>query len=67
MEHVGNSGKQIYQTKYYNLYMIISVGYRVNSKKAVKFRQWASKTCYIEIVVISGRFIINCCKNLKIM
>ncbi len=28
---------------YYNLDMIISIGYRVNSKKAVKFRQWANK------------------------
>ena len=27
----------------YNLDMIISVGYRVNSKRGVKFRQWASK------------------------
>ena len=25
----------------YNLDMIISVGYRVNSKRGVKFRQWA--------------------------
>ena len=32
-----------YKTKYYNLDMIISIGYRVNSKKAVKFRQWANK------------------------
>ncbi len=29
---------------FYNLDMIISVGYRVNSKRSVKFRQWASKT-----------------------
>ncbi|MBF4302694.1 virulence RhuM family protein [Vibrio anguillarum] len=28
--------------KHYNLDMIISVGYRVNSKRGVKFRQWAS-------------------------
>lgn len=27
----------------YNLDMIISIGYRVNSKKATKFRQWATK------------------------
>jgi prophage maintenance system killer protein len=30
--------------RYYNLDMILSVGYRVNSKKATKFRQWATKT-----------------------
>ncbi len=41
--HVGNDGKQTYNTKYYNLDMIISVGFRVNSKKAIKFRIWANK------------------------
>ncbi|WP_122586723.1 RhuM family protein [Pseudomonas viridiflava] len=29
---------------HYNLDMILSVGYRVNAKRAVKFRQWATKT-----------------------
>ena len=29
--------------KHYNLDMIISIGYKVNSKKATKFRQWATK------------------------
>lgn len=29
-------------TNYYNLDLIISVGYRVNSKKATQFRQWAT-------------------------
>ncbi len=43
MEHKGNDGKQVYNTKYYNLDMIISVGFRVNSKKAIKFRTWANK------------------------
>ena len=28
---------------YFNLDMIISVGYRINSKRGVKFRQWANK------------------------
>ena len=28
--------------KYYNLDAVISVGYRVNSKRGVKFRQWAT-------------------------
>lgn len=41
--HVGNVGKQSYNTKYYNLDMIISIGFRVNSKKAIKFRTWANK------------------------
>ena len=41
--HVGNDDKQIYNTKYYNLDMIISIGFRVNSKKAIKFRTWANK------------------------
>jgi len=30
------------KVKYYNLEAIISVGYRVNSKKGTKFRQWAT-------------------------
>jgi hypothetical protein len=31
-----------YLTKFYNLDVIIAVGYRVNSKKATKFRIWAT-------------------------
>lgn len=33
-----------YLTQCYNLDAIIAVGYRVNSKKATRFRQWATKT-----------------------
>ncbi|MFA6146352.1 MAG: virulence protein RhuM/Fic/DOC family protein [Patescibacteria group bacterium] len=36
--------------KHYNLDMILSVGYRVNSKKATSFRQWATKTLRSYIV-----------------
>ena len=43
LEHMGNDGKQHYKTKYYNLDMIISIGFRVNSKTAIKFRTWANK------------------------
>jgi len=41
--HMGNNNKQQYNTKYYNLDMIISIGFRVNSKPAIKFRTWANK------------------------
>jgi len=40
--HTGNDGKS-YKTKFYNLDAIISVGYRVNSKRATQFRQWATQ------------------------
>ena len=43
LEHMGNSGKQKYKIKYYNLDMIISLGFRINSKIAIKFRTWANK------------------------
>ena len=32
-----------YRTKYYNLDVIISVGYRVKSLRGIQFRQWANK------------------------
>ena len=38
----GNSEFAKKPTNYYNLDLIISVGYRVNSKKATQFRQWAT-------------------------
>ena len=41
-EHTARDGKK-YNTKYYNLDMIISVGYRVKSKNGIIFRKWANK------------------------
>ena len=41
MEITAADGKN-YQTQFYNLDAIISVGYRVNSAKATKFRIWAT-------------------------
>ena len=38
-----NDGKK-YETGIYNLDVIIAVGYRVNTYKATRFRQWATKT-----------------------
>ena len=39
--HTANDGKK-YNTKYYNLDLIISVGYRVKSQIATRFRKWAT-------------------------
>ena len=41
LERTATDGK-IYMTQFYNLDMILSVGYRVNSKNAVLFRRWAN-------------------------
>jgi prophage maintenance system killer protein len=49
--HTGPDGKT-YQVKMYNLDAIISVGYRVNSKKATNFRIWATKV--LKKYVVSG-------------
>jgi prophage maintenance system killer protein len=38
----GTDGK-IYQVEYYNLDVVISIGYRVNSKRGTQFRIWANK------------------------
>ena len=43
LEHMGKDSDQIYETKYYNLDAILSVGYRVNSKNATCFRRWANQ------------------------
>lgn len=42
LEYTAADGKS-YQTKFYNLDAILSVGYRVNSRNATLFRQWANK------------------------
>lgn len=40
--HTASDGKT-YRSNFYNLDMIISVGYRVNSKRGTQFRIWANK------------------------
>ena len=42
MRKIGNSDFSTKPTKYYNLDIIISVGYRVKSRQGTKFRQWAT-------------------------
>ena len=41
--HMGHDGLQKYETVFYNLDVIISVGYRVKSQRGVQFRQWANR------------------------
>lgn len=49
LERTAADGKD-YKTQFYSLDAIISVGYRVNSKKATQFRIWATKTLKDHIV-----------------
>jgi len=46
LETVQTEGKRkiVRKIEYYNLDLILSIGYRVNSANATKFRQWATKT-----------------------
>ncbi len=43
LETVTKNNK-LYKIKHFNLDAVLSVGYRINSKKATHFRQWATKT-----------------------
>ena len=49
LEHTAKDGK-VYQTKFYNLDAIISIGYRVNSSRATQFRIWATQTLKDHVV-----------------
>lgn len=49
--HTASDGKS-YKTKFYNLDAIISVGYRVNSSTATRFRIWATEK--IKEYIIKG-------------
>ena len=53
--HTADDGKT-YNTSYYNLDVIIAVGYRVNSIKATKFRIWATQT--LKEYILKG-FVLN--------
>ena len=51
LETTASDGKN-YKTAFYNLDAVISVGYRVNSKKATDFRIWATK--HLKEFIIKG-------------
>ncbi|WEV59364.1 RhuM family protein [Bifidobacterium sp. ESL0728] len=58
METVQNEGGRTVRREitFYNLDAIIAVGYRVNSRQATKFRQWATAT--LKEYVVKG-FVLN--------
>lgn len=51
LETTAEDGKK-YKTKYYNLKAILSVGYRVNSHRAIEFRKWANEI--LEEYIVKG-------------
>ena len=64
-----SDGKK-YKTKFYNLDLIISVGYRVKSIRGTQFRQWATqrlKEYLIEGVAINERRLNQKNKEIKIL
>ena len=52
LEITAADGKS-YCTKHYNLEMLIALGYRIRSKVATKFRQWATK--HLKELMTKGR------------
>ena len=54
--HMGKLGLQNYVVKLYNLDVIISVGYRVNSKRGIAFRKWANQV--LKQYLLNG-YVIN--------
>lgn len=56
-EHTANDGKT-YKVQYYNLDMILSVGYRVNSQKGIAFRKWANS-------ILKDYIVKGCAHNRK--
>ena len=55
LDHTASDGKT-YNTKFYYLDAILSVGYRVNSKNATQFRIWANKI--LKEYLVKG-FVVN--------
>lgn len=49
MARTADDGK-VYQVQFYNLDVILAVGYRTNSSKAIAFRQWATQTLKHHII-----------------
>ena len=63
LEHMGNEERQRYATMYYNLDIILAVGYRVNSFNATQFRKWATKV--LKDYLIKGHSVNNRLERLE--
>ena len=62
LERTASDGKR-YMTQFYNLDMILSVGYRVNSRNAVLFRRWASSV--LKDYLLKGYSLNNRLSNIE--
>ena len=61
------SDGKTYNVAYYNLDMILAVGYRVNSKKGIEFRRWANsilKQYLLKGHAINEERCLNCTSNI---
>ena len=62
--HIANDDKPI---EFYNLDVIISDGYRVNSKRGTQFRQWATqrpKDYLVQLYALNQKRLDECCPPL---
>ena len=62
LERTASDGKR-YMTQFYNLDMILSIGYRVNSRNAVLFRRWASSV--LKDYLLKGYSLNNRLSNIE--
>ena len=51
--------------EYYNLDVIISVGYRVNTKRGIQFRQWANSQAHDRFLIIDQSDVYHIGASLK--
>ena len=59
-QHGAIEGKtQTHMTEYYNLDVIISVGYRVKSRRGIEFRRWANKVLKDYIIKGGQSFVFH--------
>ena len=52
-----------YQVEYYNLDMVLSVGYRVKSNRGIEFRRWANKV--LKVYLLKGYSVNQRIDNLE--